>query len=68
VDPRTKSSLLWGIIGGMSFGVLAQAYMIIAEPLPIGIWGVLFGGVTVGTITTVVTYATEYRLMQKGRT
>lgn len=28
--PRTKASLLWGVVGGMTFLVLAQGYRLVA--------------------------------------
>ncbi|MFB6071385.1 MAG: hypothetical protein ABEJ88_00285 [Halobacterium sp.] len=31
MDPRTKASLLWGVIGALSFLVLAQAYLLLAD-------------------------------------
>jgi ABC-type antimicrobial peptide transport system permease subunit len=31
MDPRRKSSLLWGLVGALSFLVLLQAYHIVAD-------------------------------------
>ncbi|MGM0604081.1 MAG: hypothetical protein ACQETB_00255 [Halobacteriota archaeon] len=66
--PRTKSSLLWGVVGAMSFGVLAQGYVLVGGTVPIGSWGLLLGGGAVAVATVAVTYAIEYRLLTKGRT
>ncbi len=33
IDPRTKSAVLWGVIGCLSFLVLVQSYALLAEPL-----------------------------------
>ena len=35
VAPTVKSSLLWGLVGGLSFLVLVQGYELVADP-PIG--------------------------------
>ncbi|MFB6309020.1 MAG: hypothetical protein ABEH35_06790 [Haloarculaceae archaeon] len=31
MEPTTKSSLLWGVVGGLSFLVLLQAYELLAR-------------------------------------
>ncbi len=33
IDPRTKSAVLWGIVGCLSFLVLVQSYALLADPL-----------------------------------
>jgi len=60
VRPRTKSSLLWGVVGGLSFLVLVQGYELIGEP---GIdLGAKFGvTLVVGVVTVGVAYAVEGR-------
>ncbi|WP_058993910.1 hypothetical protein [Haloarcula sp. CBA1127] len=30
MDPRTKASLLWGVVGGLAFLVLIQGYELLA--------------------------------------
>jgi hypothetical protein len=31
MDARTKSSLLWGLVGALAFLVLAQGYLLLAD-------------------------------------
>lgn len=68
VRSRVKSALLWGLVAGLCFPVLTMAYRIAVEPLSIGI-GATFGIATLlAAGVAVIAYATEYRLMRKGRT
>ncbi|MFB6140979.1 MAG: hypothetical protein ABEJ26_11140 [Halosimplex sp.] len=41
LSPATRSSLLWGVVGGLSFLVLVQGYELLAE-VPVGL-GAKFG-------------------------
>ncbi|PSP44778.1 hypothetical protein BRC68_01590 [Halobacteriales archaeon QH_6_64_20] len=59
--PRTKASLLWGIVGTMSFLVLVQGYELVGDP-GTG-FGVKLGvALLVGAATTLLAYAIEGRL------
>lgn len=65
---RVKSALLWGLVAGLCFPVLTMAYRIAIEPLSIRI-GTTFGiAIVLAAVVAVIAYATEYRLMRKGRT
>ncbi|MFC6826685.1 hypothetical protein [Halopelagius fulvigenes] len=68
VRPRTKSALLWGAIGCFSFLVVLQTYRLLVGPLSFGVLGSLGVGVVVGVVVSGVTYATERRIAEKGRT
>ena len=65
---RTKSSLLWGIVGALTFLVLAQGYLIGIGSLPTGYLGMVTIGVTIGGTVGAVSYLTEPWLAAKGRT
>ena len=62
MDPRTKSSVLWGLVGGLSFLVLLQGYELFAgTPADLG---VKFGvAVLVAAGATVVSYAVHPRVI-----
>jgi len=53
LSPATKSSLLWGLVGGLSFLVLVQGYELIADPA-IG-FGAKFGVAVVVTVAAAAT-------------
>jgi uncharacterized membrane protein YhhN len=42
MDPRTKSSLLWGLVGALAFLVLAQGWILLGGSLvgPVATFGV----------------------------
>jgi len=65
VTPRRKAALLWGAIGGLSFLVAAQGYVLLVARLPIGTLGLLGIAVVVGLVTTVATGVLRRRLTQK---
>lgn len=65
---HTKSSLLWGAIGALTFLVLAQGYRIVVGPLPTGSLGMVVIGLTIGGTVGTVSYLTEPWLATKGRT
>ncbi len=61
MNPRTKSALLWGAVGVMTFLVLVQGYALVVEPLvSIAQGGAL--AVLVGTATAASAYAVEHRV------
>lgn len=65
---RVKSALLWGLVAGLCFPVLTMAYRIAVGSLSIGT-GATFGiAIVLAAVVAVIAYATEYRLMRKGRT
>lgn len=68
MNRRTKSSLLWGTIGALIFGVLVQGYLIGVGSLPTGYVGMVTLGVVIGGIVGTVSYLTEPWLATKGRT
>ncbi|WP_144902292.1 hypothetical protein [Halobellus captivus] len=65
---RTRSALLWGLIGALTFLVLVQGYRLfvgsLGVTLPLGA-GV---AVAVGLVVGGVSYVAEPRLGAKGRT
>jgi len=68
VRRRTKSSLLWGAIGALTFLVLAQGYLIGVGLLPTSYVGIVVIGVTIGGTVGTVSYLAEPWLAAKGRT
>ena len=65
MTPRRKAALLWGVIGGLSFLVAAQGYVLLVARLPVGTLGLLGIAVVVGGVTTVATGLFQRRLAQK---
>ena len=65
---RTKSSLLWGTIGALTFLVLAQGYLIGVGSLPTSYIGMVVIGVMIGGTVGTVSYLAEPWLAAKGRT
>ncbi|WP_049986526.1 hypothetical protein [Halobellus rufus] len=65
---RTRSALLWGLVGALTFLVLVQGYRLLVEPLGVGL--PFAGGVAVGIGVAVggISYVAEPRLAAKGRT
>jgi len=61
VDPATKSSLLWGVVGGLSFLVLAQGYELLGD-LGVGLGPKVAVAVVVAVGAAVATHATRDRL------
>ena len=65
---RSKSSLLWGVVGALTFVVLAQGYLIGVGSLPTSYVGMVVLGTVVGGVVGTVSYLTEPWLATKGRT
>jgi len=65
---RAKSAALWGLVGGFTFLVLAQGYLLVGGDLPFTYAGIfpLAGGITL--TSAIIAYATEHRLHAKRRT
>jgi len=68
VRRRTKSSLLWGVVGALTFVVLAQGYLIGIGSLPTSYVGMVGLGAIIGGVVGTVSYLTEPWLATKGRT
>ena len=65
---RTKSAILWGLVGVLSFLVVAQGYVILVDELPLSLLGLVGVGVIVGGVTSTIAYQFEHRFLAKGRT
>jgi hypothetical protein len=61
VDVRTKSAVLWGLVGALTFLVLHQGYLL-ATGDGVSIFEAFAVAVVVGAVTAVVSYALEHRL------
>jgi hypothetical protein len=68
VTPRRKSSLLWGLVGTLTFLVLAVGYVLVGGQLPVGPTGIGAIGLAVGALVAVLAAVVEPRLRAKGRT
>ncbi|AUV80493.1 hypothetical protein C2R22_01485 [Salinigranum rubrum] len=67
MTPRTKSSLLWGLVGALAFLVLAQGYDLIVG-LDVG-FAARFGvAAVVGVAAAGLTHRLSPRFGAKGRT
>ena len=66
--PVAKSSLLWGVVGTLTFLVGAQGYRLLVGSLPTGYVGMIAIGLVVGATVGTVSYLAEPRLAAKGRT
>ena len=67
MNRRTKSSLLWGVVGAMSFVVLAQGYLLLVGALPVGWVGMAVIGLLIAVVVATVSYMVEPRLAAAGR-
>ena len=67
MSPRGRSALLWGVVGVLSYFVLAQASLAFVGPLPFDPVGLVGVGVGIAVLVAGVTYAVEHRLVRKGR-
>jgi hypothetical protein len=61
VTPRTRSALLWGLVGAFAFLALGQGYRLVAA-LPLDTLGLLGVSVVVGGVTALLAYVVEPRL------
>ena len=68
MSPRRRSALLWGVVGLLTYFILAQAYLVFVGPLPFEPAGLIAVGVAVAGFVAVVAFAFEHRLTAKGRT
>ena len=67
MQPRAKTSLLWGAIGTLVFLVLVQGYTLVTSGPAIGILATLGAAVVVGVCGTVSSYALEGWLTRNER-
>ncbi|WP_255198317.1 hypothetical protein [Halorarius litoreus] len=58
MEPAVRASLLWGIIGALLFGAMAQAYQLFTGG-GIGFLATLLVMVGVGVVTTGLSYAVD---------
>jgi hypothetical protein len=65
VTPRTREAVLWGLVGGLSFLVLAQGYRLVAS-LGVDTLGLLGLGSVVAVTTTLLSYVAAPRLARRG--
>lgn len=65
VSPRTRSALLWGLVGAMAFLALAQGYRLLAS-LGLGTLALVGVAVVVGGVTALLAYVAEPRLVRLG--
>ena len=61
MDPRTKASLLWGVVGGLAFLVLVQGYERLAGT-PVSLSAKAGVAVAVGVGSTLAAYRMQPRL------
>ena len=62
MTPRRKSSLLWGLVGTLTFLVLALGYALAGGQLPVGVGGLAGIALAVGVVVTASAPAVERRL------
>ena len=67
MNSRTKASLLWGVIGALSFLVLAQGYELLAAP-GISLLSKLAVAVVVAAVASGASYVFEGWLGRSERT
>jgi hypothetical protein len=65
---RLRSSSLWGLVGLLSFLVLAQGYRLLVGPLGVGLPSLFVVGLVIGVVAAGTSYLLEPRLAPKGRT
>lgn len=64
LDPERKSSVLWGVIGGLSFLVLIQGYHLVTGEF-VGVWVMAGVAVLVGVVSGVTTHLLRPRVAQQ---
>lgn len=55
MDPEVKSSLLWGVVGGLAFLVFVQGYQLLTEEF-VAVEVVVGIGAVVGVVAATVTH------------
>jgi hypothetical protein len=66
MNARTKSALLWGLVGAMAFLALHQGY-VLAGNTGVGLLPAIGVGVAVGAVATAVSYVAEPRIRDGAR-
>ncbi|MFB6194656.1 MAG: hypothetical protein ABEI80_00665 [Haloplanus sp.] len=68
MNARRRSSLLWGVVGALSFLVLVQGYWLLVGPLGVG--PLIVGGIAllVGVASAGFTHRLAARMRENGRT
>jgi hypothetical protein len=64
---RTRSALLWGLVGALTFLVLVQGYRLFVGQLRVDFLGALGIALVLGSVVSAVSYLAEPRLAAKGR-
>jgi hypothetical protein len=67
LSPRTKASLLWGLVGALAYLVLVQGYDL-AFGLDVGLAARFGVAALVGAVAAGLTYRLRPRFRAKGRT
>jgi hypothetical protein len=67
MNPRVKSSLLWGLVGGMAFLALVQGYHLVGGEF-VGVTPMVAGGLGVLAATTVLAHLVRPRLTRNEST
>lgn len=62
MNPRRKSRLLWGLVGALTFLVLALGYRLAGGTLPVGVGGLVGIAVGVGSVVAFVSPWVETRI------
>ncbi|MFD1597763.1 hypothetical protein [Halobellus rarus] len=65
---RTRSSLLWGLVGALTFLVLVQGYRLLVGQLGVNLLNAAGIALALGSVVSLVSYVAEPRLAAKGRT
>ena len=65
---RTRSSLLWGLVGALTFLVLVQGHRLLVGPLGVNLLNAAGIALALGSVVSLVSYVAEPRLAAKGRT
>ncbi|MFB6252608.1 MAG: hypothetical protein ABEI27_13155 [Halobellus sp.] len=65
---RTRSAVLWGLVGTLAFLVLVQGYRLAVGRLGVDVLTSFGFAALIGAIVAVASYLVEPRLASKGRT
>lgn len=67
MEPTVKASLLWGLVGALTYLVLIQAYHLLGGEF-VGIGVMASVAVFVGVLTTITSHVVRPHARKKGRT
>jgi len=67
VRGRTKSALLWGVVGALAFLVAVQGYQLAVGGVALSLLVVGAVAIGVAAVAATVAYVAEPRLLTKGR-